>query len=135
MSNECFICLSSICQPTITRCGHAFCDTCISAWKDGHNTRPLCRQALMEDANIEWDVSGILDFERRRVTLPDGIRRREAFYLISWRGFPAEEGLWEPASNIECPTLILEFWDRRRVLGLDGRTTRVPGNVGAVWAN
>lgn len=92
-------------------------------------------EVKVEDADIEWDVSGILNFERRRITLPNGVRRREAFYLVSWRGFPAEEDSWEPAANLDCPTLIREFWDRRRLLGLDGRSTRTPNNGAAVWAH
>jgi E3 ubiquitin-protein ligase RNF5 len=39
---KCPICLESLQQPVVTRCGHAFCWPCITEWLRRSNSCPVC---------------------------------------------------------------------------------------------
>ena len=48
----------------------------------------------------EFEVESILDCRRRGRTIQ---------FLIKWKGYPAEESSWEPASHVHAPRLIQRF--------------------------
>jgi hypothetical protein len=59
---------------------------------------------VVVDNEEEFEVEDILDSKRLRRCL---------FYLIKWKGFPASETSWEPASNVtNCPDLVQRFHSR-----------------------
>lgn len=52
----------------------------------------------------EWEVEAVLDKRKRRNKIE---------YLVSWKGYGAEDDTWEPVSNLEnCKELVVEFEER-----------------------
>jgi E3 ubiquitin-protein ligase RNFT1 len=46
---QCPICQDPPREPLQLRCGHVFCDTCISEWLERELTCPMCRSAVHQD--------------------------------------------------------------------------------------
>ncbi|KAJ1114308.1 hypothetical protein NDU88_002547 [Pleurodeles waltl] len=82
------------------------------------------RQAVppvVRDGQLEYEVRRVLDSKRRGGKL---------WYLVSWKGYNAEDDSWEPESNIHAPRAVRLFHARhpskpgpRRRFG-GGRTVR-----------
>lgn len=49
-ANVCPICLSTLTNPTVTRCRHTFCHECISTHLESRNTCPICASFLTADS-------------------------------------------------------------------------------------
>jgi hypothetical protein len=64
-----------------------------------------------ENGEELWEVEAIL---KKRMVSRGRNRRREE-YLVKWRGYPAYEATWEPASNLsKAPQAVEEFERRSR---------------------
>jgi ribosomal protein S18 acetylase RimI-like enzyme len=61
---------------------------------------------FLENWGTHWEVEKILKMRRRKGTKQ---------YLLKWRGYT--EPTWEDASNLNCPELVAEFLQGRRIKG------------------
>ena len=57
------------------------------------------------DGEPEYEVEKILDKKQKG-------KGRETYYLIKWKGYPASDNSWEPASEVHAPKLITE-WEKK----------------------
>ena len=81
---------------------------------DGH-VQPPPPPIEVEDA-VEYEVEAILDKRFRQYR-----RRKQAEYLIKWRGYGHEHNSWEPVGHLEnCAELLQEFELRLRQQPLTG---------------
>lgn len=46
IEEECIICIGNIIKPTLTTCGHLFCNECIKQWLSNKKICPLCKTDL-----------------------------------------------------------------------------------------
>jgi hypothetical protein len=69
-------------------------------------TRPAPpRPPPIDPENQEYEIEEILASRKRH-------KRQE--YLVKWLGYPESENTWEPASNLDCPDLLLAFHGSRQ---------------------
>lgn len=52
----------------------------------------------------EWEVEEVLDKRKRRGKVE---------YLVSWRGYGAEDDTWEPEGNLEHAKELVEEFEKR----------------------
>ena len=57
------------------------------------------------DGKPEYKVEKILDKKQKG-------KRGKMYYLIKWKGYPASNNSWEPASEVHAPELIAE-WEKK----------------------
>ena len=52
------------------------------------------------------------DFEVEKITAHKWTPDTQLLFNVKWKGYPESESTWEPESNLECPTLVHNYFDQ-----------------------
>lgn len=72
---------------------------------------------LEEKPSLQGAENGTTEEEEFEVekVVDKRINKGKVEYLLKWKGYPAEDNTWESEESLECPELLRDYGERRRL--------------------